>query len=110
MSALSLPRSLVLQLLHRAQQGASRGFVTRLEDGNFRISDAAGDAPFAFYRTASQARPEAGDVELCRGLTTLMLSASVGIKGVLELRAWRIVGEHTEPVELSLAEESEIPA
>lgn len=104
MSAVAVPRPLVLKLLHLAQQGRGSGFITRQSDGSFEIG-AADAAPFAFYRIASQATPEPADIERCRGLTPLLLSVAVGTKGVLELRAWRIAGQTTEPIELDLSEE-----
>jgi hypothetical protein len=108
LSAVTLPRPLVLKLLHLAQQGPGSGFISRHADGSFKIG-AVDDAPFAFYRIGSQAVFETGDIERCRGLTSLMLSVSVGTKGVLELQAWRIAGEGAEPVEVILAEEARVP-
>ena len=119
MSAVTLPRSAVLKLLHLAQLGNSAGFITRLPDGSLKINaiqpqtgveelrrefTVQGEMPFAFYRTAAQTGPDEGDIERWRGLTPLFLSVSVGTKGVLQLRGWQTVEKETRPVELSLAE------
>lgn len=114
MNAISLPRSLVLRLLHLAQLGANSGFITRLPDGALRIRPiqpggsftADGETPFAFYRSSAQTQPEATDMEAWQSVTPLFLSVSVGIKGVLQLRGWRVTGGKADPVELSLAEEA----
>ena len=114
MSAISLPRVLVLRLLHLAQRGTSAGFITRLPDGELKIRplhagsdrpDADGETPFAFYRTSAQTRPETKDIEAWQSVTPLFLSVSVGTKGVLQLRGWRADEGKTDPVELSLADE-----
>lgn len=113
MSTISLPRSMVLRLLHLAQQGANSGFITRLQGGELRIRPiqpgegftADGETPFAFYRSSAQTQPEAKDMEAWQSVTPLFLSVSVGTKGVLQLRGWRAAGGKADPVELSLAEE-----
>lgn len=123
MDEVKLPRSAVLQLLHQAQLGDGAGFITRLPDGAFRIhpiravgdetgrahpSAAQGETPFAFYRTALQAGPDEQDLGQWRGQSTLFLSVSVGIKGVLQLRGWRIRDGKAYSVAVSLAED--VPA
>lgn len=117
MSTVSLPRSLVLKLLHLAQQGPGSGLITRQPDGSFKISSLTegrqskdDGTAFAYYRTALRGVPEADDIERCRGLTSLLLSVAVGTKGVLELGAWRIGDLGTDPVDLVLAEDDTVPA
>ncbi|MFI4968132.1 MAG: hypothetical protein ACHQAU_05335 [Gammaproteobacteria bacterium] len=114
MSAISLPRSMVLRLLHLAQQGAGTGLITRLADGELKIHplrpgsappDPDGETLFAFYRTSAQTQPETQDIEAWQSVTPLFLSVSVGIKGVLQLRGWRAAEGKADQVELSLAEE-----
>lgn len=114
MNAITLPRAMVLKLLHLAQQGASAGLITRLSDGELKIrplqagsarSDADGETPFAFYRTSAQTRPEAEDMQAWQSVTPLFLSVSVGTKGVLQLRGWLAAEGRADPVELSLADE-----
>lgn len=115
MSSITLPRSIVLKLLHLAQQGASSGFIICLPDGGLGIRpiQREGDpgfsedseTPFAFYRTSAQTQPEAKDMETWQSVTPLFLSVSVGTKGVLQLRGWRAVAGRADPVDLSLAEE-----
>ncbi len=60
---------------------------------------------FAFYRTAAQIEPHAQDIDRWSGLTSLFLSVSVGTKGVLQLRGWRMDAGTPVAVELALAEE-----
>ena len=115
MNAITLPRAMVLKLLHLAQRGASSGLIVSLPDGGLGIRPTqAGDspgsiegneAPFAFYRSSAQIRPEAEDIEAWQSVTPLFMSVSVGTKGVLQLRGWRAAGGNIDPVELSLTEE-----
>jgi hypothetical protein len=121
LSAITLPRGMVLKLLRLAQQGTNSGFITRLPDGELRIRPlqagsgetepswrfaADGETPFAFYRTSAQTVPEAKDIQTWQYVTRLFLSVSVGTKGVLQLRGWQTNEGKADPVELSLAEEA----
>lgn len=121
MNTVALPREMVMRLLHQAQHGDGAGLILRHPDGEFGLKKIAGDmhpqelerelaaksdTAFAFYRTAAQGGPDAGDLHRWSRLTPLFLSVSVGTKGVLQLRAWRAQGGNAEPVELLLAEES----
>ena len=120
MNIVTLPRGAVLKLLHRAQLGDGAGFIVRQADGALGVMPLAaavtkteledelkarGETAFAFYRTAAQTGPEAQDLKKWNGLVPLFLSVSVGIKGVLQLRAWQAHEDGAAPVELSLADE-----
>lgn len=123
MNATTLPRGLVLKLLHKAQLGDGAGFIVLRPDGGFRILDitadadtvelrrtlgARGETAFAFYRSAAQTGPDTEDLRQWGGLTSLFLSVSVGTKGVLQLRGWQVRGGKPDPLELSLAEEDAV--
>lgn len=108
MNPVTLPRSLVLKLLHLAQVTPGAGLIIRASDGALRLAalaDGVESDIFAFYRTAPQAAPAEEDVARWQARTRLFLGISVGMKGVLQLRAWRTGATGLEPVEVSLAEE-----
>lgn len=122
MNPVTLPRETVLRLLHQAQLGDAAGLLVQQPGGTFRMRGVDSTArvdeltqelrshheiPFAFYRTTIQAGPEMQDLERWSSLTGLFLSVSVGIKGVLQLQAWRSDGRAAAPVELVLADEDE---
>lgn len=123
MSAVTLPRSTVLKLLHLAQLGNGSGFIVRLRDGGLGIRaiqsgtarmeleqelKTRGETPFAFYRTALQTGPETADIKQWSAIAPMFLSVSVGTKGVLQLRGWQARDGATYPLELSLAEEDTV--
>lgn len=115
---LQLPRPLVNQLLHQAQQatGFSQGFVLRDAHGRYHCAPLPATAdlgaaaaracpklPFAFYRSSSTPLPtlntkESAALGVC---TTLYLGMALDTKGVLQLRAWQIDGP--EPIELEVS-------
>ncbi|HET7174532.1 MAG TPA: hypothetical protein VFK21_00855 [Gammaproteobacteria bacterium] len=107
MNPVTLPRPLVLKLLHLAQVDPGAGFIVRAPDGTLRLATLADDVKsdiFAFYRTAPRADPAEEDVARWQARTRLFLGVSVGTKGVLQLRAWQPGAAGLEPVEVSLAE------
>ena len=120
MNPVTLPRETVLRLLHQAQLGDTAGLLVQQPGGTFRMRGVDSTAhvdeltqelrsreetAFAFYRTADRTGPEIQDLQCWSSLTSLFLSVSVGIKGVLQLRAWRSDGRTTAPVELVLADD-----
>lgn len=108
MNPVALPRPLVLKLLRRAQVDPGAGFIVRAPGGRLRLTALADDTDsdvFAFYRTSPQVAPAEEDVARWQSRTRLFLGVSVGTKGVLQLRAWRVGTAGLEAVEISLAEE-----
>ena len=108
MNSVTLPRHLVLKLLHLAQVKPGAGLIVRTHDGGLTLADLTDDTAtdvYAFYRTAPRAAPTPDDVARWRGRTRLFLGVSVGTKGVLELRGWHAGAAALEPAEVSLAEE-----
>lgn len=112
MNTITLPRPLVMKLLHLAQAEAGCGLIVRT-DGGFTlipIPDVAGDLPqsvFAFYQTASQTAPDAKHVARWCNHTRTFLGVSARTKGVLELRGWEALDSGLRPLELSLADDRE---
>jgi hypothetical protein len=118
---LHLPRPLVNQLLHQAQQspGFSQGFVRRDRHGHYPCTalpmnadlvatSARVPAPgiFAFYRSSHTpllvlTAQEAWALGQC---TTLYLGVSLNTKGVLQLRAWRIDGSRLLETDVTITE------
>lgn len=115
MTAVMLPRGMVLRLLHQAQLGDGAGLILQRQGGGFGIRAMPatamepelreGETVFAFYRTAAQTEPQPHDLSRWSDFTSLFLSVSVGTKGVLQLRGWRTDAGNPVPVDLSLAEE-----
>lgn len=103
---LTLPRSLVVELLHRAQvQPEVELTVLRRGDGSFTLRPAEGAAAFASYRATASGNPPAPDeVERYRRIAPLLLQAALGVRGVLQLRAWRLDADAARPLDVELAE------
>lgn len=116
MRTVTLPRGMVLKLLHQAQLSDGAGLILQRQGGGFGIHAMTamdrepelgeGETVFAFYRMAVQTEPQARDLSRWSGFTSLFLSVSAGTKGVLQLRGWRMDAGALNPVELSLAEET----
>ena len=106
--SLALPRTLVVELLHRAQtaSGAVEGVVLRDTEGKLLLGpSAAGGTAFACYRsTPAEAAPTSADMERCRRIAPVLLQVALGTRGVLQLRAWDLTGDTPRPLELELTE------
>ena len=116
LSAVTLPRPLVLHLLHHAQtaDGEIRGVILRQRDGSLvlRMGDAAGlpegATPFALFRSMSTDTPPPPREPADRHQTApLLLQVVLGTRGVLQLRGWDVSGDEATPVQISFAEEPE---
>lgn len=108
MNPVTLPRPLVLKLLHQAQVDPGAGLIVRAPDGTLRLAGLADGVEFdifAFYRVTPQTVPAEQDVARWQGRTGLFLGVSVDTKGVLQLRGWQAGPAGLELVEVSLAEE-----
>lgn len=108
MNPITLPRPLVLKLLHQAQVAPGAGLIVRTPGGGFTLAalaDGANADIFAFYRIAPQTAPAREDMAWWQRRTRLFLGVSVGTKGVLQLRGWQVGSTGLEPVEVSLADE-----
>ncbi len=103
---LSLPRTLVVELLHRAQQAPGVELtVLRLKDGRLSLRPAAGAVPYANYRaTTAGAAPTGEDIRRYRAIAPLLLQASLGTRGVLQLRAWQLDDGSAQPLDVELTE------
>jgi len=109
MNPVTLPRPLVLKLLHLAQVDPGAGLIVRAPGGGLRLAtlaDGAESDVFAFYRATPQTAPAEADIVRWQARTQLFLGVSVGTKGVLQLRGWQTGVAGMEPVEISLAEEA----
>lgn len=126
MEPLALPRKLVQEILHQAQiapAGITQGLVVQGTDGKLELAEVPPDAningvmvglavhewtPVAVYRSSMVTAEESSVEELARwrGLAPLLLNVSLGIKGVLQLRAWRWTAGGPQAVELSLQDEA----
>lgn len=121
---LQLPRPLVNQLLHQAQQAAgfSRGFVRRDANGRFQCRPLAAAAdvttasvsgcapePFAFYRSSNVPLPPltAEQVAVLARCTSLSLDIALDTQGVLQLRAWRLANGQATPLDVGLMDSEE---
>ncbi|MGH8283050.1 MAG: hypothetical protein ACRESE_04310 [Gammaproteobacteria bacterium] len=121
--SLRLPRLLVNQLLHIAQQAVSfsQGFVLHHGSDQFLCAPLPADADlaqsvkqlqrrgkamFAFYRTSNTALPPPGTAELHAIIefVPLYLAVALDIKGVLQLRAWRIAGPRALEMDVAISE------
>lgn len=119
---LSLPRTLVTQLLRAAQtQSPIQGFLLEqtgmalccapLPSGaDVRAALAAQPKPpFAFYRAASglSCGPATEDLVALLGVVDCYLGISLDTKGVLQLRAWRLTGDRVRPLDVAIVESVE---
>ncbi|MGH8307231.1 MAG: hypothetical protein ACRER0_03080 [Gammaproteobacteria bacterium] len=121
--SLRLPRPLVNQMLHIAQQAASfsQGFV--LHHGTDRFLCAPlpanadliqvagqlqrrGERLFAFYRSSNRPLPppDATEIQTIIESVPLYLAVALDIKGVLQLRAWRIAGSQASELDVAISE------
>ncbi|MGA9851396.1 MAG: hypothetical protein WBR15_00450 [Gammaproteobacteria bacterium] len=120
---LVLPRPLVNQLLHAAQEARSfsQGFVLRRADDHFRCAPLPADADlaragkqlqshaerlFAFYRTSNRLLPPPAATELrvIVEFVPLYLGVALDIRGVLQLRGWRFDGLKTLELDVTIRE------
>ncbi|MGH8378477.1 MAG: hypothetical protein ACRER7_05935 [Gammaproteobacteria bacterium] len=121
--ALRLPRPLVNQLLHSAQQAvsSSQGFVLHHGTDHFLCAPLPADADlvqaarqlqkraeqmFAFYRTSNKSLPPpaAAELQVIIAFVPLYLAVALDIKGVLQLRAWRIAGSRALELDVAISE------
>ena len=110
--SLSLPRTLVVELLHRAQTAPGEEMtVLRLKDGRLSLRPAQGATAFASFRTTTDGSASVpADLERHRRIAPLLLQAALGTRGVLQLRAWDLSGTAPEPEDICLADEPETEA
>lgn len=120
---LLLPRPLVNQLLRGAQQssGFSRGLVLRDAEDNYQCVllspdtdprktavqwQSHGQQVFAYFRTSQQPLPPPSTAELAAtGIyATHYLGVALDIKGVLQLRGWRLDGTQRHELQVSIHE------
>ena len=106
--SLSLPRTLVVELLHRAQTAPGAEMtVLRLKDGRLSLRPAPGATAFASYRaTAAGTAPTPEEVRRYRAIAPLLLQAALGTRGVLQLRAWDLQVGEARPLDVELAEDA----
>jgi hypothetical protein len=128
--SLTLPRPLVLELLHLAQAAPKetiRGLIIRPQQGGFALRPlpdqgslqqllrdcaALGEAPFACYcstRAGAEAVPAADELAHWRHVTRLMLTVSLGTKGVLQLQAWESAGRQLTALPVTITDASTPP-
>ena len=107
--SLSLPRTLVVELLHRAQtaSGTAEGVVQRDGEGRLVLGSAsASGGAFACYRSASaDTAPTLAEMQRYRRISALLLQVALGTRGVLQLRAWDVRGDTPQPLDLELTED-----
>lgn len=123
---LNLPRPLVNQLLHIAQiasNGTSSGIIgvrdrtlTRCYPLEYldtngiaaaqRKLEASSEIVFAWYRVDSNGlkTPDVSDLQAIGISVPLLLGISLGTKGVLQLRGWRIEGQQLTGLDISISE------
>lgn len=126
MEPLALPRKLVQDILHQAQTapaGITQGLVVRGGDGKLELAEIPPDADInplmvefaarewtlvAVYRSSMAATEEPPAEELARwqSLAPILLSISLGTKGVLQLRSWRAQAGKLHSVDVSLSDEA----
>lgn len=118
-----LPRPLVNQLLHAAQQtkSVSQGFILHRGHRHFSYAPLPANADlvraaqqlcgqderlFAFYRTSHHPLPPpaAAELQAIAGLVSIYLGIALDIKGVLQLRAWSIDGSGTVELDVAIRE------
>ena len=104
---LTLPRTLVVELLHHAQvEPGTEMTVLRRRDGSLTLRPAEGVSAYASYRaTATGAAPTPAEVERYRTIAPLLLQAALGTRGVLQLRAWQLEAGAARPLDVELAED-----
>ncbi|MGH8398882.1 MAG: hypothetical protein ACRETA_11670 [Gammaproteobacteria bacterium] len=126
--SLRLPRPLVNQLLHIAQQAVSfsQGFVLHRGDDHFLCAPLPADGNlvqsvkqlhrrqervFAFYRSSNTVLPPLAVAELktIAEFVSLYLAVGLDIKGVLQLRAWRIDGLKILELDVAITEANTPP-
>ncbi len=103
---LTLPRTLVLELLHRAQVAPGAELtVLRRRDGGLTLRPAEGATAYACYRaTAAGSAPTLEEAARYRAVAPLLLQAALGTRGVLQLRAWRLEADAAQPLDVELTE------
>ena len=104
---LALPRTLVMELLHRAQVAPGIELtVLRLQDGKLSLRPAKGATTFASYRaTTDGVAPTTDEMRRYRYNAPLLLQAALGTRGVLQLKAWRLDGDSAQPLDVELTED-----
>lgn len=105
--SLNLPRTLVVELLHRAQvEPDAEMTVLRRADGSLTLRPTAGASAYASYRaSATGAAPTPAEVERYRAVAPLLLQAALGTRGVLQLRAWQLDAGVARPLDVELTED-----
>ncbi|HET7650186.1 MAG TPA: hypothetical protein VFL15_05750 [Gammaproteobacteria bacterium] len=125
---LGLPRPLINQLLHAAQampDKAHWGVISASDNQPVRCyrlepDDDAGltrlrhklaarnETPFAWYRAdpGTASIPDLAELGKLDLSVHLLFSVSLGTKGVLQLRGWRVDGKKLSELEIGLSEEA----
>jgi [CysO sulfur-carrier protein]-S-L-cysteine hydrolase len=123
---LRLPRPLINQLLHIAQSapaGIQWGFIgargqvpahcypiEKLDTNGIAAAqhklDQLGEALYALYRVDSGAArvPDLSEIEAFGIKTSFLLGISLGTKGVLQLRGWRVTGQQLSALDIGISE------
>lgn len=115
-----LPRPLVNQLLHQAQQAAGfcQGWVYQDAHGRYRCAPLPANADFvtqaharderlfAYYRASNQPLPlpSTQQLQALAKAVGLYLGVALDVKGVLQLRGWRIAAGRVAELDLAISE------